>query len=58
VTTVVQATELGRFTNEATDVLSHPPNTVTSHNMLRAFTEVGMVSISVLHWTISLNSLI
>jgi hypothetical protein len=58
VTTVVQATQLGRFANETTDALSHPPNTVASHSVLRAFTEVSMVSISVLHHTISLNSLI
>jgi hypothetical protein len=58
VTTVVQATQLGRFTNEATDALSHPPNTVASHSVLRAFAGVSMVSISVLHRTISLNSLI
>jgi hypothetical protein len=58
VTTIVQATQLGRFANEATDTLSHPPNTVASHNALRAFAKVSMVSISVLHRTISLNSLI
>jgi hypothetical protein len=58
VTTVVQATQLGRFANEATDALSHLPNTVTSHSALRAFAEVSMVSSSVLHRTISLNSLI
>jgi hypothetical protein len=58
VTTVVQATQLGRFINEATDALSHPPNTIVSHSVLRAFTEVSMVSSSVLHHTISLNSLI
>jgi hypothetical protein len=52
VTTVVQATQLGWFTNEATDTLSHPPNTVASHSALRAFSEVSMVSISVLHRTI------
>jgi hypothetical protein len=58
VTTVVQAMQLGRFTNEATDALGHPPNTVVSHIVLRAFAEVSMISISVLHCTISLNSLI
>jgi hypothetical protein len=58
VTTVVQATQVGRFTNEATDALSHPPNTVVSHSVLRAFAEVSMVSIFILHRTISLNSLI
>jgi hypothetical protein len=58
VTTVVHATQLGRFANEATDALSHPPNTVVSHSALRAFVEVSMISSSVLHRTISLNSLI
>jgi hypothetical protein len=58
VTTVVQAMQLVRFTNEATDALSHPPNTIASHNALCAFTEVSLVSSSVLHRTISLNSLI
>jgi hypothetical protein len=58
VTTIVHATQLGRFINEATDALSHPLNTVASHSALHAFTEVSMVSISVLHRTISLNSLI
>jgi hypothetical protein len=58
VTTIVQATQLGQFANEATDALSHPPNTIASHSMLRAFVEVSMVSSSVLHRTISLNSLI
>jgi hypothetical protein len=58
VTTIVHATLLGRFTNEATDALSHPPNTVASHSALRAFAEVSMVSISILQHTISLNSLI
>jgi hypothetical protein len=57
VTTVVQVTRLGWFTNEAADTLSHPPNTAASHNALRAFAKVSMVSISVLHRTISLNSL-
>jgi hypothetical protein len=58
VTTVVQAMQLGWFANEATNALSHPSNTVASHSALRAFTEVSMVSISVLHRTISRNSLI
>jgi hypothetical protein len=58
VTTIVQATQLGRFANEATDALSHPPNTIASHSALRGFAEVSMVSSSVLHRTISLNSLI
>jgi hypothetical protein len=58
VTTVVHVTQLGLFANEATDALSHPPNTVASHNALCAFAEVSMVSSSVLHCTILLNSLI
>jgi hypothetical protein len=58
VTTIVQVMQLGQFTNEATNALSHPPNTVVSHSALRAFTEVSIVSSSVLHRTISLNSLI
>jgi hypothetical protein len=57
-TIVVQETQLGRFANEATNALSHPPNTVASHSALRAFTEVSMVSSFILHRTISLNSLI
>jgi hypothetical protein len=58
VTIVVQATQLGRFANEATDALSHPPNTIASHSVLHAFAEVSMVSSYVLHRTILLNSLI
>jgi hypothetical protein len=57
VTIVVQAMQLGRFTNEAADALSHPLNSVMSHNALRAFAEVSMVSIFVLHPNVSLNSL-
>jgi hypothetical protein len=57
VTTVVQATQLGRFTKEATDTLSHPLNSVTSHSSLRAFTEVSMVSICILHPNVLLNYL-
>jgi hypothetical protein len=53
----LQATQLGRFTNEAADAQSHPPNTAASHKALRAFTEVSMISISVLNPNISLNSL-
>jgi hypothetical protein len=56
-TNVVQAMQLGRFTNEADYALSHPPNSVASHNMLRAFVEVSMISISVLHPNVSLNYL-
>jgi hypothetical protein len=48
-TTVVHATQLGRFTNEATNALSHPLNTVASHNVIRAFAKVSMVSIFVLY---------
>jgi hypothetical protein len=35
--------------NEATDALSHPPNSAVSHSVLDAFVEVSMVCISVLH---------
>jgi hypothetical protein len=55
VTVVVQATKLGWFANEASDALSHPPNSATSHNALYAFAKVSMVSISVLHPNASLN---
>jgi hypothetical protein len=55
VTTFVQATQLGRFANEAGDALSHPPNSAASHNTIHAFTEVSMVSISELHPNVSLN---
>jgi hypothetical protein len=48
-TTVVHATQLGRFTNEATNALSHPLNTVASHSVIRAFAKVSMVSIFVLY---------
>jgi hypothetical protein len=57
VTTIVQVTQLGRFTNEAADALSHPPNSAASHSVLRAFAKVRMVSTSVLHPNVSLNSL-
>jgi hypothetical protein len=50
--------QFGWFANEATDALSHPSDTVASHSALRVFAEVSMVSISILHRTISLNSLI
>jgi hypothetical protein len=56
-TIVIQVMQLEQFVNEAADALSHPSNTATSHSVLRAFTQVSMVSISVLHRTISLNSL-
>jgi hypothetical protein len=49
--------QLGRFTNEASEVLSHPPNSAESHNTLRSFAEVSMVSISWLHPNIGLNSI-
>jgi hypothetical protein len=57
VTTVVQATQLGRFANEATDALNHLPNSAASHSVLHAFTKVSMVSIFVLHPKVSLNSI-
>jgi hypothetical protein len=57
VTIVVQTTQLGRFTNEAADTLSHLLNSTASHSALRAFTEVSMISIFVLHPNVSLNSL-
>jgi hypothetical protein len=56
-TNVAQATQLGWLANEASDALRHPPNSAASHSALRAFTEVIMVSISVLHLTVSLNYL-
>jgi hypothetical protein len=46
VTTVVQSMQLGRWANEASEVLSHPSNSTESHNTLRSFVEVRMVSIS------------
>jgi hypothetical protein len=46
VTTVVQSMQLGRWANEASEVLSHPLNSVESHSALHSFTEVSMVSIS------------
>jgi hypothetical protein len=42
-TNVAQATQLGRLTNEVNDALSHPPNSIASHNALHAFTEVSLV---------------
>jgi hypothetical protein len=57
VTTVVHVTQLERFTNEAADALSHPLNSTASHNTLRAFTEESIISISLLHRIVSLNSL-
>jgi hypothetical protein len=57
VTTVVQVMQLGQFANEAADALSHPPNSTVSHSVLCAFIEVSMVSTSVLHPNVSLNSL-
>jgi hypothetical protein len=57
VSNVVRVTQLGRFTNEATDALSHPSNSTTSHSALRVFAEASMVSISLLHPNVSLNSL-
>jgi hypothetical protein len=46
VTTVVQSMQLGRWVNEASEVLSHQPNSAESHSALRSFIEVRMVSIS------------
>jgi hypothetical protein len=54
---VIQVTQLGQFTNEAADTLSHPSNSAAYHSVLRAFTEVSLVSISLLHPNVSLNSL-
>jgi hypothetical protein len=56
-TTVVHATQLGRFTNEAADAFIHPPNSVASHNVLRAFSEVSMLHISELLPNVPLNYL-
>jgi hypothetical protein len=44
-TTVVQSLQLGQWAKEASEVLSHPPNSAKSHNALRSFAEVSMVSI-------------
>jgi hypothetical protein len=57
VTTVVHATQLGWFINEAANALSHPPNSVASHSTLHAFTEVNMIYISELFPNVSLNYL-
>jgi hypothetical protein len=57
VSNAVQAMQLGPFMNEATDALSHPLNSAVSHSALRAFVEVSMVLISLLHHNVSLNSL-
>jgi hypothetical protein len=57
VTTVVHATQLGRFANEAVDALGQLPNSATSHSALHAFAEVSMISIFVLHPNVSLNSI-
>jgi hypothetical protein len=57
ITNVAQATQLGQLTNEACDALRHLPNSVMSYNVLRAFIEVSMVSISQIHLNISLNYL-
>jgi hypothetical protein len=42
-TNVAHATQLGRLSKEAGEALSHSPNSATSHNMLRAFTEVSLI---------------
>jgi hypothetical protein len=46
VTTVIHSMQLGRWANEASKVLSHPPNSAESHSALRSFAEVIIVSIS------------
>jgi hypothetical protein len=46
VTTIVQSMQLGRWANEASEVLSHPSNSVKSHSALHSFAKVSMVSIS------------
>jgi hypothetical protein len=55
VTTVVQSMQLGRWANEASKVLSHPPNSAKSHSALHSFIEVSMVSISKHHPNIGMN---
>jgi hypothetical protein len=57
VATVVHVMQLGWFTNEATDTLSHPSNSTASYSALRGFAEVSMVSIFILHPNVLLNSL-
>jgi hypothetical protein len=57
ITNAAQVTQLGQLENEASDALRHSPNSVTSYNALRAFIEVSMVSISLIHLNISLNYL-
>jgi hypothetical protein len=54
-TNVLQATQLGRSTNEAGNALSHPPNSAASHSALRAFAEVSMVCIFLVHRNVSSN---
>jgi hypothetical protein len=51
----LQALQLGRFTNEAGNMLSHPPNSAASHNALRAFAEVSLVSIFFVHRNVLSN---
>jgi hypothetical protein len=45
----LQVLQLGRFTNEADNMLSHPSNSAVSHNTMHAFAEVSMVSIFLVH---------
>jgi hypothetical protein len=45
VITVVQSMQLGWFTNEASEVLSHPPNSAEAQSVFHSFAEVSMVSI-------------
>jgi hypothetical protein len=51
----LQALQLGWFTDEASNVLSHPPNSVASHNVLRDFVKVSMVSIFLVHRNVLSN---
>jgi hypothetical protein len=54
-TNVIQATQLRWFANEASDTLSHPPNSAASHSALHAFAEVSMVCIFLVHRKVSSN---
>jgi hypothetical protein len=50
----LQALQLGQFTNETGNALSHSPNSTTFQNVLRAFAEVSMVSIFLVQRNVSL----
>jgi hypothetical protein len=54
-TNVIQAAQLGWFTNKAGNALNYPPNSAASHNVLRAFAEVSMVCIFLVHHNVSSN---